>query len=139
MAVSQEKIKEIADLLECGFRAFIHKTSHEILSFPDNSNSYDMDMEPWTEETDKLESDRMSYMEIDNMSSRDGFKVMENFAASLPENYTRTKLFQALEGKKPFANFKIQIDRSGGYRDMWFDFRKERLIRWVERQMEYMD
>mgnify|MGYP003576476668 CR=1 FL=1 len=73
------------------------------------------------------------------MSSHDGFKVMEDFAASLPENNTKSRLFQALEGKKPFANFKIQIDRSGWYRDMWFDFRKERLIRWVERQMEYMD
>ena len=74
MAVSQEKIKEIADLLECGFRAFIHKTSHEILSFPDNYNSYDMDMEPWTEETDKLESDRMSYGRLTTCRRTTGLK-----------------------------------------------------------------
>ena len=108
MAVSQEKIKEIADLLECGFRAFIHKTSHEILSFPDNSNSYDMDMEPWTEETDKLESDRMSYMEIDNMSSRDGFKVMENFAASLPGTTPERSCFRRWRGKSPLPISKYR-------------------------------
>jgi len=138
MGVPKEKIKEIADILDTGFRIFIHKSTYEIVSFPDEEHSDYAEMDDRQEEIDKVESDPDSYAEVDKMSSRYSFQIMEDFAASLPENNTRARLFQALEGKKPFANFKIQIDRSGGYRDMWFAFRDERKLRWVERELRLL-
>jgi hypothetical protein len=37
----------------------------------------------------------------------------------------------ALEGKKPFSNFKFLIDHSGIYRQQWFDYKNDQLKKWV--------
>ncbi|MDP3928188.1 MAG: UPF0158 family protein, partial [Bacteroidota bacterium] len=43
----------------------------------------------------------------------------------------KEKLMNALEGKKPFSNFKFLIDHSGIYRQQWFDYKNDQLKKWV--------
>ena len=69
------------------------------------------------------------------MTSSDSFSVMEVFADSLENNTTKLRLQTALQGQKPFANFKLQIDSSGDYRNLWFEFRREKNIEWVANQL----
>ena len=75
------------------------------------------------------------FIEIENMTSSDSFSVMEEFAHSLENNTTKLRLQTALQGQKPFANSKLQIDNSGDFRSLWFEFRREKNIEWVANQL----
>ena len=69
------------------------------------------------------------------MDSHDSFKVMERFADSVSDDSLREKLLIALQRPKPFANFKFEINNSGPYRQMWFDFQQEQQVEWVKDQL----
>ncbi len=47
---SKENIKEIAEQLDCGFRAFIHKSTGQLLFIPDKKHLIDVDLSLWSEE-----------------------------------------------------------------------------------------
>jgi len=40
-------------------------------------------------------------------------------------------LINALNRKKPFREFKFEIDNSNMYRQQWFDFKNAQLKEWV--------
>lgn len=134
MQLSKEKIKEIADNLETGFRCFLNIETHEIVTLPDENKHPDMETEAWKEDMEKVENDPAQYKEIESMSSSDSYQVMEDFIDSINDESMKSKLTQAIEGHKPFANFKFQIDRSGPFREMWFAFRTQKTIEWVKGQ-----
>ena len=63
---------------------------------------------------------------------------------SIPERYIvdyidskslKIRLLQALEGRKPFANFKLQIDNSGTYREIWFEFKRNWMNEFVSEKL----
>ena len=54
--LTADQIKEIAGQLECGFSAYVHKTTGELVFIPD-FDSFDLDDPPWKEEADKIEND----------------------------------------------------------------------------------
>jgi len=58
-------VKEIAEQLDCGFRAFIHKTTGQLLFVPDSNNYPDSDFDSWDEELEQLEKNFTDYYEID--------------------------------------------------------------------------
>ena len=125
------QIKEIAELLDCGERVFINRETGKILSHPDfDKNGYDTEF--YEEILEELENNFTDYWEVEQLSSRDSFEIMENFTNQLEDaNQLKDKLYKALSNKKPFANFKFQIDNSGIYRQEWFDFKNEQLKKWV--------
>ncbi len=65
-------------------------------------------------------------VEIEPPESYDSFKVMERFTEKVPDAGLREKLIDALNRRKPLANFKRIVDDSD-YRQDWFDFRQARL------------
>lgn len=79
--------------------------------------------------------DSGKFLRIEPVASSASFHIMESFAASLREKGIRAKLMQALEGKRPFANFKMVVDNSP-VRQAWFDFRNdayaEMAKQWIE-------
>eukprot|EP01156_Anaeramoeba_ignava_P011199 Anaeramoba_ignava/a482295_7.p3 GENE.a482295_7~~a482295_7.p3 ORF type:complete len:188 (-),score=23.69 a482295_7:88-651(-) len=62
--------------------------------------------------------------EIEPMESREGFKVMANFTDEVDDITLKSKLINALNNRRPFANFKYIVETSD-YRQKWFDFRKK--------------
>ncbi len=132
-----EKIKEIADMVDSGFRCMVHKQTGELLYIPDECKLPDIDFDAFNEEIEKFESSPFDYTVIMPMESRESFKIMEDFAEELYDsNPLKRKLFDALSRKRPFANFKWVIDNSGDYREKWFKFKDERMIQWVREQLE---
>jgi hypothetical protein len=87
---------------------------------------------------------------IDPMDSHESFRVMDDFANSLPLGTPRSKLREALSGNKPFRRFKDALYQFPQLRDQWHHFeemkQREYLtdlltafeidfeIKWVERQ-----
>jgi hypothetical protein len=53
-STTTEKIKEIAEQLDCGFRAFFHKITGQLLFVPDESCLPEIDLDSWDEELKKL-------------------------------------------------------------------------------------
>ena len=141
MNVPFEILNKIADNMEAGDKCFIHKKTLELITYPDDYllDMYSEDDEeilPWKEVIEKVSSDPDSYIEIEKMYSSRSYEVMEEFIDSLENSYEKIRLMKAIIGKKPFANFKFQIDNCGVEREMWFKFRREKNIEWVRKQLE---
>lgn len=136
MKVPKEILDQIADNLESGLKSFLHKETFEVISFPDEDSFPGMDSELWQEEFDKLENDESgNFFEIKKMESSESYKVMEDFVYSIDDSQVKAKLIQAIEGYKPFANFKHQLLNAGEYRKLWFQYSRERLVEFVRDQL----
>lgn len=70
----------------------------------------------WKEDIDKVFGNP-EYIEIERMKSSDSFRMMEDFAISLPESAVKIPLIAALDGHKPFRNFNYQIHNTGKERE----------------------
>ena len=137
MQVSKEILNEIADNLEAGFKCYLNRDNFELVTFPDPDQYSEMDNKAWKDELTKVRKNKKMLIEIEKMMTTDAFRVMSQFADSLPNNSTKISLITALEGRKPFANFKYQIDNSGEYRELWFAFRRQKNIEWIENQLSF--
>lgn len=134
-----ENRKEIAEQLDCGFRAFIHKITGQLLFVPDDNNYPDIDIDSWDEELEQLENNFSEYLEIDKWTSSEAFKIMSEFTDQLTEINLQSQLFEALRKNKPFREFKFVIDNSGDFRQQWFDFKNNWQQDFVAKQLNILE
>jgi hypothetical protein len=132
---TKENIKEIAEQLDSGFRAFIQKITGQLLFVPDENCLPDINLDPWDEELESLENNFTDYYEIDKWTSNEAFETMSDFANQLIDSNLQSRLFDALRKNKPFREFKFAIDNSGEYREQWFDFKNKWQQDFLERQL----
>src|SRR5687767_6234613 len=64
------------------------------------------------------------FLPVEALSSSESFRVMEAFIETVKDKRLQRSLINALERKRPFANFKYIIDNSS-VRETWFQFRDE--------------
>jgi hypothetical protein len=64
------------------------------------------------------------YLEIPEFTSDDAYRLMEKFANQVADDKAHSKLFNALNRRKPFRNFKDALFDLG-LRDEWYDFEKK--------------
>ena len=133
MKPTEEHIKEIAELLDCGELCFFHESTGTIEHHPDPDSEY-FDPEPWQETLDRIDANWSEYQRFEKMDSNQAFRVMEDFANSVTDENFRTRLFNQLSQRKPFSKFKWAIDNSE-YRQNWFDFKEQAYINWVREQL----
>ncbi len=131
---TKDQIKEIAEQLDCGLRAFYHKETGELMFVPD-TDKFD-DTEVWEDDLQKLEDNFLDYREIEAMESRASFIVMEDFVDQLKNSTIKNKLLNALEKRKPFREFKLIIDNAGDLRELWFSYKSQRNIECVAKQIK---
>lgn len=132
ISLKPELVKEIAEMLDCGFKCYVHKETHELITIPDELKHPDMEFEAWEEDIEKLEENFFDYLYIEAMDSRESFSVMEDFIDEVDDKKLKNRLIYALERSKPFKNFKYEIDYSGKYREQWFTFKLQKNIEWVK-------
>jgi hypothetical protein len=136
LTFTQEQIKEISEQLDCGFRAFYHKQTGNLVFVPDTDRYYDMDTDAWQDDLDKLDENALDYHEIKAMEASDSFRVMVDFANQLTDTKLQETLLTALNQNKPFMKFKFLIDNAGEQRQHWFNFKDKRYIEWTEEQLK---
>jgi hypothetical protein len=77
-----------------------------------------------------------SYLRVDPVSSREQYRWMERFVATVDEPDLRQKLMGAIDGKGAFRRFKDVLMHYPVDRERWFAFRSERLrvsmLSWLE-------
>ena len=135
--LTNQQIEEIASDLDMGFKVCIHKTTGEILNFPDELRmNVDSDEDAFVEDKEKYENNSDEYIEIKAMSSTESFEVMESFTEQVSDRILQVKLYDALSKNRPFRRFKDIIDEEGDYRESWFEHKNEKDIEWVYRQIE---
>jgi wyosine [tRNA(Phe)-imidazoG37] synthetase (radical SAM superfamily) len=137
LTISDEKIKEIAESINAGLICYYHIKTGDIISCPDPVKWLGVDDEEFEEELKNIEEDCDNYIVFEGMETHESSRVMEDFAHSVEDNKLQAKLFNALNRRKPFANFKNVIDESGDHRQKWFDFENARYIEWVKYQIEF--
>ncbi len=113
--LTEQQINEIASELEAGMRCFYNKQTGEIKTIPNFDNWLDADKEPWEEDLTELDENRIDYIEFEDMSSRESFQIMADFAEIVDNAQLRDRLIDSLNKSKPFRNFKWIIDNSGDY------------------------
>lgn len=134
MKYSDKTISEIADLIDCGFICFLEKANENIEHYPKEEDLFDDEEGPWQDVINKIEENPDDYIEIEQMDSKQSFRVMENFTEEVKSVSLQGKLANALSRPKPFQNFKYLIDDSD-YRQDWFDFKLSQNILWVKKQI----
>lgn len=138
--IDTNSIKEIAEQLECNFRAYIHKKNGQMIFIPNEDVMPEIDMDEWNDEIKQLENDYANYFEIDKWTSREAFEMMNDFAEQLTDNkQLQSELFVALNKKKPFREFMFVIDDAGDYRQVWFDFRNKQQHEFVAKQLHFLN
>ncbi|MFA0963550.1 UPF0158 family protein [Roseivirga sp. BDSF3-8] len=129
MELTREQACDIGENLEMGMECYVHKTTKAIEMLPDERNIY-YEPEEWQEIIDKVKKEEENYTKFSPMNSNDAFKVMEDFACSLPEGRVRYDLLDILSDRKPFANFNSYV-QSGPLRNKWFAFKRGAYIDYV--------
>ncbi len=76
------------------------------------------------------------YLRVDPVSSREQYRWMERFIATIEESEFRTRLVQAIDGKGAFRRFKDVLMAFPVDRERWFTFRSERLRTCMEGWLE---
>lgn len=67
------------------------------------------------------------YLRVDPVSSREQYRWMERFIATVEESELRDKLVRSIDGKGAFRRFKDVLMAYPVDRERWFAFRSERL------------
>lgn len=133
------KAKEIAEELEMGFRAFIHKKTGELIFVPTEEALFSMDDNPWEKELAILKKQKKSYEEIEKWYSSEAFNMMRDFTDQLTNaTELKNRLSFALDNKKPFSNFMAIIHNSGAYRQQWFDYKSNWQQEYVLKQLAHL-
>ncbi len=136
MKLNDVQIYEIAQNLECGLKCYIHIKTGEIESIIDFDVNYGVDEDLWEDVINKINDNIDDYYEFVAPNSNDSFRLMESFINEVADKQLQDKLLRALIKAKPFRNFKWEIDNSGKYRQIWFDFKQNFYIEWVKKQLK---
>jgi hypothetical protein len=139
MQLSKEKLIDIVGELDMKMKCYVHKQTGELLSFPDDLlwDIYDDAEEIWQPFKDRVNENQRDFIEIERMPSYQYFKVMEEFAGTVKENWVQNKIIEALNGKKPFAHFNGHIHQTNDHhKKAWFAFRQQKMVEWVRDQLE---
>jgi hypothetical protein len=76
------------------------------------------------------------YLRVDPVSSREQYRWMERFIATVTEPDLRARLVAAIDGKGAFRRFKDVLMAFPTERERWFEFRTERLRSCMEQWLE---
>jgi hypothetical protein len=122
-------VAEIAEEIDCRFTCQVNKKTATIISTKrENSFEETYYSEEEDEEEDEAESTENweDIITICPLESHESFEIMENFTNTLSNIPLKKKLSNALQYKRPFANFNAIIHNSIE-REEWFNFKKNAL------------
>lgn len=133
--IKPETLKEIAEYLDMGMLCFYNKANGEVEYYPDELEDSGLEDE-WAEVTDKIAAFPGNYLQIEKMSSREAFKVMESFIDNISHIPTRNRFEAAISHKKPFAHFNEMLSYYPDIREQWFIYKQNCYIEYVKSQFD---
>jgi hypothetical protein len=136
----EKVIKPIAGAIDAGQVCYLNLDTHETEDLPRELLYEDFDSEidagiPKEEWIPFKHTNWESCMKFEPLESNESFRIMGDFAEQLKNKALQIKLIQALNNRKPFADFKRIIDDSGEFRQQWFEFKDNELQKYVRTQI----
>lgn len=140
-------VSEIADNIDAGFVCFLNT---DTLETEEIRKEWMYDPEEYEAMTGESFETDFKYPSWENcltfepLESHESFEIMRRFADNHTNVRFQNKLFNVLNNRKPFANFKFIIDTSE-FRQDWFDFKKRRMeihvkeLLWIHLNKEAAD
>lgn len=124
--LTDEQIHYIADSLEAGLIVYYNKRTNKIDDMPDFDNFIDPDAAggAWDDLKKDYRENKEDYIVFNPLDSNESFRIMRDFAYDMEDEKFQNKLFDALNMRGPFRNFKYLVDDSD-YREDWFKYRHE--------------
>ena len=139
----RELVHNVAENIDCGLVCFINPETLEVEEIPkgmvDGFSDFSLNSELDDEEDDEqkfLHEDWESSISVEPRESHESFKIMEKFVDEVNDKNLKNKLVNALNNRRPFANFK-NIVESSNYRNEWFAFKQKQLEILVWEELEY--
>ena len=124
----KKAVAEMADSLLTGLVCFFNPETLEIEFIPKDlaydPEEYEMVTGETLESAGLKHEDWPKCIDIEAMESSEAYLMMENFTDEIGDDDLRNQLLNALDRRKPFANFKHIVENST-YRQQWFDFRQK--------------
>lgn len=135
---SDSMVAELAEMVNSGFICYIHLKTKKIKTvlIADDGFDYDDEDDLNAKDLREIEEDRINFAKLDKPTSREGYEIMEEFAQQVSNRRAQEALYNALDGRRPFRNFKDTVDRYGAVRQEWFAFRDKAQKELVERQLQ---
>lgn len=133
--ITGKEVKSIAQELEMGMKVYLNRKTLEYKSILDWDDMYG-DTNFWEGEMEKIESEWDDYVVLSKMETRESFRIMEDFIDEIEDEKFRDQLISILNNRRPFANFKANVEGSA-YRQQWFDFRLKKYEEHVIEQLEF--
>jgi Uncharacterised protein family (UPF0158) len=136
--LSKKKVSQIS------FSCFLNKETGQLFAIPkeidfladDLDDHFFDEYEAWQEDIQLIKNSPDSFLQIENMDSTDSFGIMEDFIKTIADNQYKKRLLKSIQMRNPFAHFKENIDDLPSERERWFEFKKQRVIEWVKRQID---
>lgn len=117
MEVTDELLREIAEILDEGEVVYLHKTTLEMLTYPDSDDS---EFDYLKEEVREIVfANPDDYVLFEPPTSHESYRFMEEFAISQPTDAMRARLLDSLQAKRPFRAFRDAIEWNG-LLDDWY-------------------
>ncbi len=143
----RELVHTVAENIDCGLVCYINPETLEVEEIPkgmldgfsDFSNHREFGDEDEDEDEDEqkfLHENWETYITVEPRESSESFKIMEKFVDVVNDKNLKNKLINALNNRKPFANFK-NIVESSNYRKEWFAYKQKQLEMKVWEELEY--
>ena len=137
--ITDNKINEIYQDLDCGMICYYNPLTEEIKSHPDFDSNIFAEEEMWEDVVNEIDVNRDKYIRFEPMATNEYFKMMEGFIDSIDNLRLKERLINALNKPKPFRNFKYEIDNSGDYRQRWFDYKEQKYCELIKYQIDALN
>lgn len=130
----RELVKSIAQNIDCGLVCFINPDTLEVEEIPKSmlEDPFEHKMQTGIDNNDHtfLHEEWDTYITVEPRESHESLSIMERFIDQVNDKTLKNKLLNALNNRKPFANFKRIVEGSN-YRQAWFEFKKHQLEKMV--------
>ena len=127
----------MAQELEMGMKVYINTETLEYIAIP-KDDILMMDSELWEEALEEINYKWPGFILIEEMDSREAYKIMEAFVSEIDDTKFQQKLTRILDNRRPFANFKNEIEWSD-YREDWFAFRTKKYEEYLKSLLDQED
>ena len=135
-------VHEIAEFIDCGLNCYLNPETLELEYLPKNlDDPEEYELMAGESYDEMLKHDQWDKcIVVEPPESSQGFKIMERFVDEVDDRRLQKRLIEALNRRRPFANFK-QIVETSPYRQAWFDFKQQELesMVWNELQVQLED
>lgn len=137
-------ISKVAENMSAGLVSFVNTETLEVKDMPKEIYSdllFEEEDDEENEESEKSVKNAYTdeiftlpkwkdYITIEPLESSEAYHIMEDFVDNLPGGKEKNILSNAINGKKPFANFNNLIHQSE-WREFWFEFRDRMYEKYV--------